>query len=329
MHVAILGATGAVGRTMLDVLAEREFPVDELTLLASERSAGSRLSWQGREYTIGTPRDGTFRGVDVALFSAGGARSREWAPRAAEEGALVVDNSSAWRMDPEVPLVVPEVNPEALSNRSKGIIANPNCSTIQVVVALQPIHRAAGVTRVVLTTFQSVSGAGEKGREALRQESAGQSAADSPFTRSIAANAVPQIGPFDADGWSEEERKMINEPRKIMGISDLRIAPTCVRVPVEVSHSVEMMVELGRDLSREEVMAIFSEAPGVVVAEAPDGFPTPRDAAGRDEVFVGRIRKDLHIPRTLHLWVVADNLRKGAATNAVQIAEELVVARSG
>jgi aspartate-semialdehyde dehydrogenase len=323
MHVAILGATGAVGRTMLEVLEERNFPVDQLTLLASERSAGSKLTWKGREYTLEAPKQGSFEGVDVALFSAGGARSLEWGPRAASEGAVVVDNSSAWRMDPQVPLVVPEVNAAAIAERPKGIIANPNCSTIQVVVALEPLRQAAGLRRVVLTTFQSVSGAGEKGKEALQREISSGSREGSPFTRPIAANAVPQIGPFDANGWSEEERKMIFEPRKIMGLPDLKVAPTCVRVPVEISHSVELMVELERDMSVAEALEALEAAPGVVLTRNAEDFPTPRDAAGRDEVFVGRVRADPDYPNVLHLWVVADNLRKGAATNAVQIAEQL------
>jgi aspartate-semialdehyde dehydrogenase len=314
---------------MMDVLAEREFPVERLTLLASERSAGTKLEWHGREYTVEAPRPGSFEGVDIAIFSAGGARSLEWAPRAAEEGAIVVDNSSAWRMDPDVPLVVPEVNAAALEARPKGIIANPNCSTIQVVVALNPIHQVAGVRRVVLTTFQSVSGAGEKGKEALRREVAGEPEGPTPFTRPIAANAIPQIGAFDEAGWTEEERKMINEPRKIMGIPDLKVAPTCVRVPVEVSHSVEMMIETEREMSRDEAVEVLSSSPGLIVTGSAADFPTPREAAGRDEVFVGRIRTDPHLPRTLHLWVVADNLRKGAATNAVQIAESLAESRNG
>ena len=326
MHVAILGATGAVGRTMLEVLEERDFPVDQLTLLASERSAGSKLSWKGKEYTLQAPAEGSFRDVDVAIFSAGGARSLEWGPRAAAEGAVVVDNSSAWRMDPEVPLVVPEVNAAAIANRPKGIIANPNCSTIQVVVALEPIRQAAGLNRVVLTTFQSVSGAGEKGKEALQREMSTGSRDGSPFTRPIAANAVPQIGPFDANGWSEEERKMIFEPRKIMSLPNLKVAPTCVRVPVEISHSVELMIELERDMSVAEALDVLEGAPGVILSRKAEEFPTPRDAAGRDEVFVGRVRSDPDFPNVLHLWVVSDNLRKGAATNAVQIAEQLAVA---
>jgi aspartate-semialdehyde dehydrogenase len=323
MHVAVLGATGAVGRTMLEVLAERAFPLDHLTLLASPRSAGTRLSCGGREVTVSAPHARCFEGVDLALFSAGADRSREWAPRAVHAGAVVVDNSSAWRMDPDVPLVVPEVNPEALRNLPKGIVANPNCSTIQVVVALQPLHRAGGLERVVLTTFQSVSGAGESGLEALRRELARSPGAESPFTRAIAGNALPQIGEFDDEGWTAEERKMMAEPRKILGLPRLRIAPTCVRVPVEVGHAVEIMLELERDLPRAEAARALAEAPGVVFVDDPDSFPTPAEIAGRDEVFVGRLRADPGVPRAFHLWVVADNLRKGAATNAVQIAERI------
>lgn len=323
MHVAVLGATGAVGRTMLEVLAEREFPLDHLTLLASPRSAGTSLSCGKREVTVSAPHAGCFDGVDIALFSAGADRSREWAPHAVDAGAVVVDNSSAWRMDPDVPLVVPEVNADALQDIPKGIVANPNCSTIQVVVALQPLHRAGGLERVVLTTFQSVSGAGERGLEALRHELEGSPGADSPFTRAIAGNALPQIGEIDGEGWTGEERKMMAEPRKIMGLPKLRIAPTCVRVPVAVGHAVEIMVELEGDLSRAEVARALSDAPGVVLVDDPDGFPTPAEIAGRDEVFVGRLRADPDVPRAFHLWVVADNLRKGAATNAVQIAERI------
>lgn len=326
MHVAVLGATGAVGRTMLQVLAERSFPLDRLTLLASPRSAGTKLTCGGREYQVGVPGSGCFEGVDIALFSAGAERSREWAPRAVDAGAVVVDNSSAWRMDPDVPLVVPEVNAEALDELPKGIVANPNCSTIQIVVALHPLQLAGGLRRVVLTTFQSVSGAGERGREALRLELEGTPTDDSPFTRPIAGNVVPQVGDIDSDGWTGEERKMINEPRKILSLPELSVAPTCVRVPVEVSHSVQMMVELERELPLEEAAAALAGAPGIVFSGDRDGFPTAREAAGRDEVFVGRLREDPDMRRVLHLWVVADNLRKGAATNAVQIAE--LVARA-
>jgi aspartate-semialdehyde dehydrogenase len=323
MHIALLGATGAVGRTMLQVLAERRLPVDRLTLLASPRSKGRSLRWGGRDWACAVAEPGAFRGVDFALFSAGGDRSREWAPIAAEEGAIVVDNSSAWRMDPQVPLVVPEVNGDAARERPKGIIANPNCSTIQMVVALEAVRRAAGLTRVVATTYQSVSGAGETGRAALRDELLGNRPEESPFARQISGNVIPQIGDLDADGWTGEEHKMINETRKILGLPDLAVAATCVRVPVEVGHSVQVMVETERELSPEEAHEALAAFPGVVVARDDARYPTPLETAGRDEVFVGRIRRDPFLPRTLHLWVVADNLRKGAATNAVQIVEEL------
>jgi aspartate-semialdehyde dehydrogenase len=323
-HVAILGATGAVGRTMLGVLDERGLEVERLTLLASERSAGSTVRWRGRELTVQVPGDDAFRGVDIALFSAGAERSRVWAPRAAEAGATVVDNSSAWRMDPQVPLVVPEVNADALADRPRGIIANPNCSTIQLVVALKALHEAAGLARVVVTTFQSVSGAGESGREALRRELRGEAPDASPFTRPIAANAVPQIGDFDAAGWTGEERKMMQETRKILSLPDLPVAATCVRVPVDVGHSVQAMVELEADLDVADARRALESFPGIRFAADAAAFPTPLDAAGRDEVFVGRLRADPELPRVLHFWVVADNLRKGAATNAVQIVEQLL-----
>jgi aspartate-semialdehyde dehydrogenase len=322
LHVAVLGATGAVGRTMLRVLAERRLPVDRLTLLASERSAGRTVRWGGREWTLQAPKPGAFRGVDYALFSAGGSRSKEWGPVAAEEGAVVVDNSSAWRMDAQVPLVVPEVNAAAAKEHPRGIIANPNCSTIQMVVALEAIRRAAGLARVVATTYQSVSGAGETGREALARELAGGEG-QSPFTRRIAGNVIPQIGPFDAEGWTEEERKMTNETRKILGLPGLAVAATCVRVPVEVGHSVQVTVQTERDLSVQEARRALAAFPGIRASHGADDFPTPLETAGTDEVYVGRLRADPHVPRTLHLWVVADNLRKGAATNAVQIVESL------
>ena len=224
MHIALLGATGAVGRTMLQVLAERKLPVDRLTLLASPRSKGRSLRWGGRDWACSVAEPGAFRGVDFALFSAGGDRSKEWAPVAADEGAVVVDNSSAWRMDPQVPLVVPEVNGDAARERPRGIIANPNCSTIQMVVALQALRQAAGLTRVVASSYQSVSGAGETGRSALRDELLGNRPEESPFARQISGNVIPQIGDFDDEGWTGEERKMINETRKILGLPDLPVA---------------------------------------------------------------------------------------------------------
>jgi aspartate-semialdehyde dehydrogenase len=323
MHVALLGATGAVGRTMLQVLAERKLPIDRLTLLASPRSAGRSIDWGGRSWECRVAEPGVFRGVDFALFSAGADRSKQWGPVAAEEGAIVVDNSSAWRMDPQVPLVVPEVNAAAAADRPRGIIANPNCSTIQMVVALEAIRRAAGLVRVVASSYQSVSGAGETGRDALRAELGRGAAEGSPFARPIAGNVIPQIGDFDGEGWTGEERKMINETRKILSLPELPVAATCVRVPVEVGHSVQVMAETERELSVDEARRALAAFPGVIVADEAAGYPTPRETAGRDEVFVGRIRKDPFLPRTLHLWVVADNLRKGAATNAVQIVEEL------
>ena len=323
MHVALLGATGAVGRTMLKVLAERDLPVDRLTLLTSSRSAGRVIEWGGRSWECRLPEPGIFRGVDFALFSAGADRSREWGPRAAEEGAIVVDNSSAWRMDPQVPLVVPEVNMAAAADRPRGIIANPNCSTIQMVVALEAIRRAAGLSRVVASTYQSVSGAGETGRDALRAEAERGVAEASPFARPILGNVIPQIGDFDAQGWTGEERKMIDETRKILSLPDLSVAATCVRVPVDVGHSVQVMAETEREITADEAREVLAAFPGVIVGDAAGAYPTPVEVAGRDEVFVGRIRKDPFLPRTLHLWVVADNLRKGAATNAVQIVEGL------
>ncbi|MBB4637448.1 aspartate-semialdehyde dehydrogenase [Longimicrobium terrae] len=323
MHIALLGATGAVGRTMLQVLRERDLPVDKLTLLASERSAGREIEWNGKSYTVQAPARGCFRGVDYALFSAGADRSLEWGPRAADEGAVVVDNSSAFRTEADVPLVVPEVNLDAARNRPRGIIANPNCSTIQMVVALEAIRRAAGLTRVVASTYQSVSGAGETGRDALRHELAGQADSHSPFARPIAGNVLPQIGSIDGEGWTGEERKIMQETRKILSLPDLAVTATCVRVPVDVGHSVSVMAETEREISAEEALRVLAAFPGVVASSSADAYPTAREIAGRDEVFVGRVRRDPFLARTLHLWVVADNLRKGAATNAVQIVEEL------
>ncbi len=324
MNVAILGATGAVGQTMLAVLAERAFPVERLTLLASARSAGTHIRWGGQDHEVRPPEPGIFRGVDVALFSVGASRSEEWAPRAVGEGAVVVDNSSAWRMDPEVPLVVPEVKGPALAHRPRGIIANPNWSTIQMAVALGPLQAAAGLRRVVATTYQSVSGAGEGGREALRRELRGEAAEGSPFARRIAGNVISQIGDFDDAGWTGEERKMRDETRKILNLPSLPVVATCVRVPVDIGHAVHVAVETERPLKQAEAPAVRESAPGIQVAAGPEAIPDPHGAAGRDEVFVGRIRVDPDLPAVLHLWVVADNLRKGAATNAVQIAELLV-----
>ena len=328
MKLAILGATGAVGRTMLQVLEERKFPVETLVPLASARSAGTSLAWNGRDWRVQAPEPGCFTGCTVALFSAGAARSREWGPRAAAEGALVVDNSSAWRMDPEVPLVVPEVNAGAAAHRPRGIIANPNCATIQLVLPLAGLHAAGGLRRVLVTTLQSVSGAGQGGLDALAAELAGGTAETSPFVAAIAGNVIPWIGPRRDDGWNEEEDKIRQETRKILGLAELPVAATCVRVPVDVGHSISACVELERALERDQVLAALRAVPGVEVA-GDERDPLPRAVAGTDAVRVGHVRIDPDDARVVHLWIVADNLRKGAATNAVQIAESVLFGRAG
>lgn len=322
MRIAVLGATGAVGRTMLEVLDERGFPAHELVLLASENSAGRRLSWRGREWPVREPGPGAFDGCAIALFSAGAARSREWGPRATAEGAIVVDNSSAWRMDEHVPLVVPEVNADTLSRRPLGIIANPNCAAIQLVIALAALRRAAPLRRVVSTTFQSAGGAGQSGIRTLEAELAGEAAPDSPFVTRLAGNVIPWIGPRADSGWNEEEIKIRNETRKILGEPDLAVATTCVRVPVPVGHAISATVELARPVTREELRAALRGLPGLVLHDD-DHDPTPHAVAGTDTVRVGRVRIDPDMPNVVHCWIVADNLRKGAATNAVQIAEEV------
>ena len=329
MRIAIVGATGAVGRTFIDCLEKRRFPADEVFLFATPASEGKVLHVQGKPRRIvGLTADRVPK-VDLALFSAGTAVSREFAPRFAEKGALVVDNSSAWRMDPGVPLVVPEVNPEAVRTH-KGIIANPNCSTIQMVVALKPLHDAAGLARVVVSTYQAVSGAGGRAVEELDNELHAHVLqtdivrSRGIFPRPIAFNVIPQIPQKDAflpDGTTVEERKMIDETRKILGLPSLRVAATCVRVPVRNAHSESVTVETERKLPLAEALAALRKAPGLALREKPEEFPTPAEASGRDEVFVGRVREDASVAHGLQLWVVADNLRKGAALNAVQIAE--------
>jgi aspartate-semialdehyde dehydrogenase len=323
MKVAVLGATGAVGRTMLRVLADRGFPVDALVLLASPRSEGTTVDWCGRQWTVRAPAPGAFDGCAVALFSAGSARSREWGPVAAAAGAVVVDNSSAWRMDPDVPLVVPEVNAEAVKRRPRGIIANPNCAAIQMVLPLAGLHRAAGLTRVIATTFQSVSGAGNTGIETLRAEQAGGRSERSPFSTRIAGNVIPCIGPRAPSGWNEEEEKIRNEAIKILDIPALELAATCVRVPVEIGHSVAITAELARPLRVAEAADALRAIDGLELYGT-ERDPTPLDVAGQDRVRVGRLRQDADRENVLHFWVVGDNLRKGAATNAVQIAERVV-----
>ncbi len=331
-RVAVAGATGAVGREMLRILEERNFPVEELIPLASERSEGKTIPFAGGEHTVRRLGHESFEGVDLALFSAGAARSLEFAPSAAGAGAVVVDNSSAFRMDPDVPLVVSEVNPGAL-DAHRGIIANPNCSTMQMVVALKPLLDAAGIRRIVVSTYQAVSGAGQSAVDELRGqvEALGRSetpaAADMPHQ--IAFNCLPQIDVFLEGGDTKEERKMVEETRKIFGLPDLLISATCVRVPVYNSHSESVNVEFERPLSPDEARGLLQGAPGVEVVDDPASlvYPMAITASGRDPVYVGRIRRDPSAENALNMWVVADNLRKGAALNAVQIGEVLIEKR--
>ena len=327
--VAVVGATGAVGTEMIDILAERKFPVGELRPLASARSAGERVSFHDQELVVRELTKDSFEGVDIALFSAGADISREFAPIAAKAGAVVIDNSAAWRMDKNVPLVVPEVNRADIA-KHQGIIANPNCSTIQMVVALKPLHDAARITRVVVTTFQSVSGTGKEAMDELLEESQDLLSFKEPtpkvYPHQIAFNCLPHIDDFLPNGYTKEEMKMLSETRKIMGDDSIRVTATTVRVPVYVGHSESVNIETEKKLSANEARAILCDAPGVLLYDDPAHkiYPTPLDAAGKDEVYVGRVREDESVPNGLNLWIVADNLRKGAALNAVQIAEELI-----
>jgi len=328
-NVAILGATGAVGQTMIKVLEERNFPVNEIKFLASERSAGKEVEYYGMKYKVEAVCEEAFENVDIALFSAGGERSKKWAPIAASKGAVVIDNSSAFRMDPKVPLVVPEVNPEDVKWH-KGIIANPNCSTIQMVVALFPIHKVKKIKRIIVATYQAVSGAGATAIEDLELETKAVMEGKYFYPRAlphhIAFNVIPRIDNFEPNGYTKEELKMINETRKIMHEPDIKVSPTCVRVPVYVGHSEAVTIETQEPITAEEAREILKNASGVVVEDDPfnNVYPTPIEVAGKDDVFVGRIRKDLGFENGLSMWIVGDNLRKGAATNAVQIAELLV-----
>ncbi len=328
--VAVVGATGAVGEVMVRLLNERAFPLRSIKFLASARSAGKSIGFRGTTYTIQPLEEETFDGIDIVLSSTPASVSKRYSPVAAKAGAVVVDNSSAWRMDPEVPLVVPEVNRHDIA-RNKGIIANPNCSTIQMVVALKPLHDAFRVRRVIVSTYQAVSGAGQTGLEELKAQSdaiAHGRAVPPPskFAHAIALNVVPQIDDFLPSGYTKEEMKMVDETRKIMGDDTIDVCPTCVRVPVANSHSESILVETERPITPEAARAVWANAPGLVVVDDPANrlYPLPQMADGRDEVFVGRIRADLHRPNALLFWCVSDNLRKGAATNAVQIAEELL-----
>lgn len=330
--VAVCGATGVVGREMIRVLEDRNFPVRSIKLLASERSRGKILKFRGDNIPVEVLTEDSFRGVEIALFSAGGGTSKRFAPAAAAAGCVVIDNSSAWRMDPEVPLVVPEVNAHDLKWH-KGIIANPNCSTIQMVVVLKPLHDAAKIRRVVVSTYQAVSGAGSAAINELKDQTAalieGREYPPCIFPHQIAFNVIPQIPQKDAfgdNGYSTEEMKMVNETKKIMGDPSIMVTATTVRVPVYIGHSESVNVETEKKLSADQARELLSKAPGVIVHDDPAAqlYPVPINAVGRYETFVGRIREDISHPSALDMWIVADNLLKGAASNAVQIAEELL-----
>jgi len=330
-HVAVAGATGAVGNEMIQILEEQEFPVASLKLLASSRSAGKTLDFRSESLHVEELRDDSFEGVDIALFSAGAAASRQFAPAAAESGCVVIDNSSAWRMDPEVPLVVPEVNPHAVADyRRKGIIANPNCSTIQMVVVLKPIYDAAGIERVVVSTYQAVSGTGKNAIEELTEQTRNlltfQEVTAEVYPHRIAFNCFPHIGSFLENGYTEEEMKMVHETHKIMEDPNIRVSATTVRIPVFYGHSEAVNIQTERKLSAKEARVLLFQAPGVRVMDNPDEriYPMPSEAAGINDTLVGRIREDISIENGLDLWIVADNIRKGAALNTVQIAELLI-----
>src|SRR5574341_56893 len=327
--VAVVGATGVVGREMVEILEERKFPVAELVLLASERSEGERLDFSGKKWTVKKLAGDSFAGVDIAFFSAGAVSSLEFAPRAVESGAVVIDNTSAFRMDPMVPLVVPEVNAHAIEKHG-GIIANPNCSTIGMVMALKPIHDKVKIKRIVVTTFQSVSGTGKEAMDELAGQTVAllnfQEVEKNVYPHQIAFNCLPHIDAFLENGYTREEMKMANETRKIMEDDSIRVTATAVRVPVFRGHSESLNIETEKSISANEARAVLAAAPGVIVYDDPQRniYPLALDVAGKDEVYVGRVREDESIPNGLNLWVVSDNLRKGAALNAVQIAEHLI-----
>ncbi|EJL39383.1 MULTISPECIES: aspartate-semialdehyde dehydrogenase [Brevibacillus] len=339
-NVAVVGATGAVGQQMIRLLEERNFPIKQLKLLASGRSAGKTVTFKGQEVVLEEATPESFAGIDFALFSAGGGVSKELAPHAVRHGAVVIDNTSAFRMDPDVPLVVPEVNMDA-ALAHKGIIANPNCSTIQMVAALKPLYDRFGIDRIIVSTYQAVSGAGQSAINELRDQSRdvldGKEAechvlpvGKLPVHHQIAFNAIPQIDVFTDNGFTYEEMKMVNETKKIFGDDTVQVSATCVRIPVVYGHSESVYVELKQDYDLNEVRALLENAPGVVVVDTPQEqqYPLATDATGKLDVFVGRLRRDLHHPRGLHMWIVSDNLLKGAAWNTVQIAEELIKARA-
>jgi aspartate-semialdehyde dehydrogenase len=331
LRVGVVGATGAVGSTILEILAERDFPAAEVVPFSSERSAGTKLEFRGGQIECRPLAADSIGGLDLVLSSAGGAVSSEWAPRFVEAGAVVVDNTSYWRMHEDVPLVVSEVNPDAAEGHN-GLIANPNCTTMEMVVALAPIHRTAGIERLVVSTYQSVSGTGRRAIEELEEQSRSVLAGERPrveaFPHRIAFNVIPQVETFkDGDDYTTEERKVMRETRKILGATEeeMPISATCVRVPVVTGHSESINVQTRDPLSPEECRELLSGAPGVIVVDSPSEglYPLAIDAAGRDDVLVGRIRRDPSHENCLNLWVVGDNLRKGAATNAVQVAELL------
>ncbi|CAI8783322.1 Aspartate-semialdehyde dehydrogenase [Brevibacillus sp. IT-7CA2] len=338
-NVAVVGATGAVGQQMIQLLEKRNFPIKQLKLLASGRSAGKTVTFKGQEIVLEEATPDSFAGVDFALFSAGGSVSKELAHHAVRHGAVVIDNTSAFRMDPDVPLVVPEVNMDAALAHN-GIIANPNCSTIQMVAALKPLYDRFGIDRIIVSTYQAVSGAGQSAINELLDQS--RDILDGkepqcnvlpvgklPVHHQIAYNAIPQIDVFTDNGFTYEEMKMISETKKIFGDDTVLVSATCVRIPVVYGHSESVYVELKQDYDLAEVKALLKNAPGIVLVDVPEEqqYPLATDATGKLEVFVGRVRRDLHHPRGLHMWIVSDNLLKGAAWNTVQIAEELIKAR--
>jgi aspartate-semialdehyde dehydrogenase len=329
-NVAVVGATGAVGQTMLAILEQRKFPIGELHVLASERSSGEQIEYAGKKYTVRNLAEFDPKGVDFALFSAGGSTSKQYAPIFAAAGAIVIDNSSAFRMDDDVPLVISEVNPDALENIPRGIVANPNCSTMQMLVALAPIHRSVGISRINVATYQSVSGAGRSAMEELGRQTADILSFKAPdpqrFPVQIAFNLIPHIDDFLDNGYTKEEMKLVWETQKILSDSSIKVNPTAVRVPVFYGHSEAVHIETKHKITADQARALLAKAPGVVVIDdrQAKGYPTPvTHASGTDAVYVGRIREDVSCDNGLNLWVVSDNIRKGAALNAVQIAEIL------
>ncbi len=323
-NVALVGATGVVGRTFLKVLEERDFPFENLYIMASAKSAGTTITFKGKDYVVEELTENSFdKDIDIALFSAGGPVSEKFAPIAASHGVTVVDNSSRWRMDPQVPLIVPEVNPEDIE-WNRGIIANPNCSTIQALVVLKPLHDKYTIKRVIYSTYQAVSGSGVNGISDLREGMAGRDQTTA-YPHPIAGNCLPHIDVFEDNGYTKEEMKMINETHKVLG-EDIKVTATTVRVPVFDSHSESINIEFEKPFEVDEVRSLLANSPGIVVQDDPENnvYPLARSAAGTDEVYVGRVRRDFSIENGLNIWCVADNIRKGAATNTIQIAETLI-----